>query len=107
VGTDNSVTYRAADGGTYKFVPKTGGGWTMPAGLNATITAFTTTAVTLRFNDTGHTNFYEKVNGVFRLAYAGDHYSNAADRIAYAYDSDSRLQTSVLEHLDFAVRLVR
>jgi len=93
VGTDNSVTYRAADGGTYKFVPKTGGGWTMPAGLNATITAFSTTAVTLRFNDTGHTNFYEKVNGVFRLAYAGDHYSNAADRIAYAYDSDGRLET--------------
>lgn len=93
VGTDNSVTYRASDGGTYKFVPKTGGGWTMPAGLNATITAFSTTAVTVRFNDTGQTNFYEKVNGVFRLAYAGHQYSNAADRIAYAYDSDGRLET--------------
>ena len=93
VGLDNSVTYRAADGGTYKFVPKTGGGWTMPAGLNASITAFTATAVTLRFNDTGHTNFYEKINGVFRLAYAGDHYSNTADRIAYAYVSDGRLAT--------------
>ena len=93
VGADNSVTYRAGDGGTYKFVPKTGGGWTMPAGLNASITAFTVTAVTLRFNDTGHTNFYEKVNGVFRLAFAGDHYSNAADRIAYAYEPDGRLKT--------------
>lgn len=25
------MTYRAADCGTYKFVPKTGGGWRMPA----------------------------------------------------------------------------
>ena len=39
VGADNSVTYTAADGGTYKFVPKTPSGWTMPAGLNASITA--------------------------------------------------------------------
>jgi RHS repeat-associated protein len=93
VGADNSVTYKATDGGTYKFVPKAGGGWTMPAGLNATITSFTATAVTLRLNDTGHTNYYEKVNGMFRLAFAGDHYSNAADRIAYAYDSDGRLGT--------------
>ncbi|MCQ6270816.1 hypothetical protein M8J71_10020 [Pseudarthrobacter sp. R1] len=93
VGADNSVTYTAADGGTYKFVPKTPSGWTMPPGLNATITAFSATAVTLRFNDTGHTNYYEKVNGVFRLAFAGDHYSNAADRIAYAYDTYGRLLT--------------
>lgn len=93
VGADNSVTYTAADGGTYKFVPKTPSGWTMPAGLNATITAFSATAVTLRFNDTGHTNFYEQVNGVFRLAFAGDQYSAAADRIAYAYDTSGRLST--------------
>ncbi len=93
VGADNSVTYTAADGGTYTFVPKTGGGWTMPAGLNATITAFSASAVTLRFNDTGYTNFYAKVGTVFRLAYAGDQYSAAADRIAYAYDTDGRLST--------------
>ncbi|NJC24236.1 RHS repeat-associated protein [Arthrobacter pigmenti] len=91
VGTDSSVTYTAADGGTYKFMPKSGGGWTMPPGLNASIAAFSSTAITLRFNDTGHTNFYQKISGVFRLAYAGDHYSATADRIAYAYDSSGRL----------------
>lgn len=52
--------------------------------------------MTLRFNDTGHTNYYEKVGGVFRLAFAGDQYSNAADRIAYAYDSYGRLATITL-----------
>jgi RHS repeat-associated protein len=93
VGADNSVTYTAADGGTYKFVPKTPSGWTMPPGLNASITAFSATAVTLRFNDTGDTNFYEKVNGVFRLAFAGMQHSAAADRTAYAYDTYGRLLT--------------
>ena len=93
VGTDNSVTYTAADGGTYKFVPKTGGGWTMPPGLNATVTALSGTAATLRFNDTGNTNFYENVGGVYRLAFTGDDYSATADRIAYAYDADGRLDT--------------
>jgi RHS repeat-associated protein len=93
VGADNSVTYTAADGGTYVFVPKSPSGWTMPPGLNATITAFSSTAVTLRFNDTGYTNFYQQVGGVFRLAFAGDQYSATADRIAYAYDTDGRLST--------------
>lgn len=93
VGTDNSVTYTAADGGTYTFVPKTGGGWTMPPGLNATITAFSSTAISLRFNDTGYTNDYQKVGGVFRLAYTGAQYSAAADRNVYAYDTDGRLST--------------
>ncbi|MFB0834703.1 RHS repeat-associated core domain-containing protein [Arthrobacter halodurans] len=91
VAADDTVTYTAEDGGTHRFVPKTGGGWTMPAGLNASITAFGPTAVTLRFNGTGHTNYYQLVDGVFRLAYAGDHYSAAADRTAYAYDADGRL----------------
>lgn len=91
VDASNAVTYTAPDGGTYKFVPKTGGGWTMPAGLNATITTFTASAVTLRFNDTGHTNFYQKIDGVFRLAYAGHHYSATADRVTYAYDTEGRL----------------
>lgn len=93
VGADNSVTYTAADGGTYTFVPKTGGGWTMPAGLNATITAFSSTAVSMRFNDTGYTNDYQQTGGVFRLAFAGAQYSAAADRNAYAYDSYGRLAT--------------
>lgn len=91
VAADNAVTYTAPDGGTYKFVPKAGGGWTMPAGLKASITAFSATAVTLRFNDTGETNFYQNVDGVYRLAHTGHHYSAAADRVAYAYDTDNRL----------------
>ncbi|GAA3324735.1 hypothetical protein [Paeniglutamicibacter sulfureus] len=74
VGADDSVTYTAPDGGTYKFVPTTGGGWTRPAGLNSTITTFSATAVTLRFNDSGETNFYQNVGEVFRLAHAGHHY---------------------------------
>jgi RHS repeat-associated protein len=91
VGADNSVTYTAADGGTYKFEPKTGGGWTMPPGLNASITAFSATAITLRFNDSGETNFYQNVNGVYRLTHTGHHYSATADRNVYAYDTDGRL----------------
>ena len=87
------MTYTAADGGTYKFVPKAGGGWTMPPGLNATITAFNATAVSLRFNDTGNTNDYQQTGGVFRLAFAGTQSSAAADRNAYAYDSYGRLAT--------------
>jgi YD repeat-containing protein len=91
VGADDSVTYTAADGGTYKFVPKTGGGWTIPAGLNASITAFSATAVTLRFNDSGETNFYQNVNGTYRLTHTGHHYSATADRNVYAYDGYGRL----------------
>ena len=93
MGSDSSLTYTAADGGTYKFMPKKGGGWTMPAGLNATVTAFAPGAVSLRFNDTGYTNDYEQFGDVFRLAFAGAHYSAAADRIAYAYDTEGRLAT--------------
>jgi RHS repeat-associated protein len=91
VGADDSVTYTAPDGGTYKFVPKTGGGWTMPAGLTASITTFSATAVTLRFNDSGETNFYQNVGGVFRLAHTGHHYSASTGRNVYAYDSYDRL----------------
>ena len=93
VGADNSVTYRAPDGGTYKFVPKTGGGWTMPPGLNATIAQLTSTAAAIRFNDTGNANWYEKVGGVYRLAYTGQRHGLVADRNAYAYDSYGRLET--------------
>jgi RHS repeat-associated protein len=93
VGADNSVTYRAADGGTYKFVPKTGGGWTMPPGMNATITLLNSTAAAIRFNDTGKLNWYENVGGVYRIAYTGDRHSLVADRNAYAYDTDGRLET--------------
>jgi RHS repeat-associated protein len=96
VGADNSVTYTAPDGGTYKFVPKTGGGWTRPPGLNATVTALSATAVTLRFNDNGYNNFYENVGGVYRLAFASDRYAATADRMAYAYDTDGRLETITL-----------
>ncbi|MEZ2390713.1 hypothetical protein AB6813_14455 [bacterium RCC_150] len=56
VGGDNSVVYTAPDGGTYTFAPAGTGAWTMPPGLNATITTFTSTAVTIRFNDTGYSN---------------------------------------------------
>ncbi|PNH86161.1 RHS repeat domain-containing protein [Arthrobacter sp. AFG20] len=93
VGADNSVTYTAPDGGTYKFVPKTGGGWTTPPGLNATVTQLTSTAAAIRFNDTGNANWYENVGGVYRLAYTGDRHSLVADRNAFAYDTDGRLET--------------
>lgn len=92
MGADSSLTYTAADGGTYKFMPKKGGGWTMPAGLNATLTS-SPGAVSLRFNDTGYTNDYEQFGDVFRLAFAGTQYSGPADRIAYAYDTYGRLAT--------------
>lgn len=93
VGTDNTVTYTAADGGTYKFTPAAGDGWTMPPGLNASITEFTSTAITLRFNDSGETNYYQKAGNVFRLSYTGHHYSAPADRNTYAYDGSDRLTT--------------
>ncbi|WP_248760336.1 RHS repeat domain-containing protein [Pseudarthrobacter sp. SSS035] len=92
VGTDNSVTYTASDGGTYKFVPKTGGGWTMPPGLNATIIGLSAWQAGLRFNDTGDMNFYDQIGGgVFRLGYASTHSNNGAT--VYDYDADGRLST--------------
>lgn len=93
VSSDNRITYTAADGGTYTFVPKSGGGWTMPPGLNASITSFTSSAITLRFNETGHTNWYQKSGSVYRLDQAGDHHSGPGDRIDYSYDSDGRITT--------------
>jgi YD repeat-containing protein len=65
----------------------------MPPGLNATVTLLNSTAAAIRFNDTGHANWYENVGGVYRLAYTGDRHSLVADRNAYAYDTDGRLET--------------
>ncbi len=94
VGADNSVIYTAPDGGTYKFTPTGAGAWSMPAGLNASITAFTATAVTIRFNDTGYSNEYQKVGSVFRLVAENDQNATAPNKITYTYDS-AGLLTSI------------
>ncbi len=93
VGTDNSVTYIAPDGGAYKFVPAGAGAWTMPRGLNATITTFSSTAVTIRFNDTGFSNEYQLAGSTFRLAYQNDQNPTAPNRITYTYNAAGRLTT--------------
>ncbi|WP_043429301.1 RHS repeat-associated core domain-containing protein [Arthrobacter sp. FB24] len=93
VGTGNSVTYTAPDGGTYTFVSAGAGVWTMPPGLNATITVFTSTAITIRFNDTGFTNEYELVGSVFRLKYMNDQNASSPNRITYTYNGSGQLST--------------
>lgn len=93
-GAGNPITYRAADGGTYTFVPKTGGGYTAPPGLNATVIAHHSGSAVIRFNDTGHTNTYENVGGKYRLAYAGEQHSAFWERNEYAYDSEGGWQRS-------------
>lgn len=85
VGADNSVTYTAADGGTYKFVPS-GSAWTMPPGLNASITSFSTSAVDIRFNDTGYTNEYTKdAGGASVLSSEDDQNPASPNKITYTY----------------------
>ncbi|MEZ2390162.1 RHS repeat domain-containing protein [bacterium RCC_150] len=93
VGGDNSVVYTAPDGGTYTFAPAGTGAWTMPPGLNATITTFTSTAVTIRFNDTGYSNEYQLVGGVFRLASQDDQNASAPNKITYTYNTSGVLTT--------------
>lgn len=94
VGTDNSVIYTAPDGGTYKFVPAGAGAWSMPAGLNASITNFTASAVTIRFNDTGYSNDYQLSGSVFQLKYMNDQNATAPNRITYTYNT-AGLLTSI------------
>ncbi len=96
VGADSSVTYTAPDGGTYKFVPAGAGAVTMPPGLNATITNLTSTAVTIRFNDTGYSNDYAKVGSVFRLVSENDQNPSAPNKITYTYDT-AGLLTSITD----------
>jgi RHS repeat-associated protein len=93
VGADSSVVYTAPDGGTYKFVPAGPGAWTMPPGLNATITTFTANAVTIRFNDTGFSNEYQLAGSTFRLAYQNDQNPTAPNRITYTYNAAGQLTT--------------
>lgn len=93
VATDNSVTYTAPDGGTYKFAAAGSGQWSMPPGLNATITAFSSTAVTIRFNDTGYSNEYQYDGTNFVLKYANDQNATAPNRITYTYDTAGLLTT--------------
>ena len=92
-GQGNPVTYRAADGGTYTFVPNAVGGYTAPPGLNATVLAHHSGSAEIRFNDTGHTNSYENVGGKYRLAYTAEQHSAYWERNQYGYDSDGRLAT--------------
>lgn len=93
VGADLSVTYTAPDGGTYRFAKSGPTVWTMPPGLNATITSSTSTAVSIRFNDTGYSNDYAKVGSVFRLVSENDQNAAAPNKITYTYDAAGLLST--------------
>ncbi|WP_442545223.1 RHS repeat domain-containing protein [Arthrobacter sp. KN11-1C] len=93
VGGDNSVVYTAPDGGTYTFAPAGTGAWAMPPGLNATITTFTSTAVTIRFNDTGYSNEYTKVGSVFQLTSQDDQNATAPNKITFTYNTAGLLTT--------------
>lgn len=87
VGTDGSVTFVASDGGWYKFVPKTGGGWTMPPGLNASLTKPSASEYRIRFNDSGITNVYQSDGGTFTLRSSIDAVTPTPNTITYAYTS--------------------
>ena len=87
------IALLAVLGGAYKFVPAGAGVWTMPPGLNATITAFSSTGVTIRFNDTGFSNEYQLAGSTFRLAYQNDQNPSAPNRITYTYNAAGQLTT--------------
>ncbi len=85
--TDGSVTYVAPDGGWYRFAPKTGGGWTMPGSLNASLTKPTSTEYRIRFNDTGVTNIYQSDAGTFTLRKSIDAVVPTPNTITYTYSN--------------------
>nr|WP_232223573.1 hypothetical protein [Arthrobacter sp. FB24] len=80
----NNITYTAADGGEYTFVPNGSGGWTAPPGLNASIRSFDPFTVTIRFNDTGNSNQYIKSGAVYVLRNEDDPYSDLPNRASSA-----------------------
>lgn len=94
VTTDNKIVYTADDGGTYTFVPKTGGGFTMPPGLNASIKVFTTTDISIRFNETGYVNNYVKSGDIYVLRSQDDAVTGSPNRISY-FDTSGRLYSTL------------
>ncbi|WP_043429303.1 RHS repeat-associated core domain-containing protein [Arthrobacter sp. FB24] len=93
VDASNNITYTAADGGEYTFVPDGAGGWTRPAGLNASIRSLSATNLNINFDDTGYGNGYVKSGDVYVLRSEDDHYGDLPNRASY-YDTDGRLSAS-------------
>jgi YD repeat-containing protein len=89
----NNIIYTAQDGGEYTFVPNGSGGWTMPPGLNASITGFGPTDIGIRFNDTGYSSHYVKSGALYVLRSEDDPYGDLPNRASY-YDTNGRLSSS-------------
>lgn len=82
---NDEVTYTAPDGGWYVFKPAAGGKWTMPPGINATLTKPNVNEYRIRFNDTGVTNIYTDDGSNYSLARSIDANKNNPNTITYTY----------------------
>ncbi|MCF3138771.1 hypothetical protein LRQ04_05825 [Paenarthrobacter sp. AR 02] len=82
--TTNAVTYTAPDGGWYTFASN-GTTWTMPPGLNASLTKPNPNEYRIRFNDTGVTNVYTDDGANYSLARTIDANLTNPNTITYGH----------------------
>ncbi|MBG6181854.1 RHS repeat-associated core domain-containing protein [Arthrobacter sp. CAN_A1] len=82
---NDEVTYTAPDGGWYVFKPAGTGKWTMPPGINATLSKPNVNEYRIRFNDTGVTNIYTDDGSNYSLARSIDANKNNPNTITYTY----------------------
>jgi RHS repeat-associated protein len=83
-GGTGKVTYTAPDGGWYTFAPS-GSTWTVPAGLNASLTHPTSNEYRIRFNDTGITNVYTDDGANYALSRSFDANTTSPNTITYTH----------------------
>lgn len=81
---DGSFSYVAPDGGCYKFT-KSGTTWSVPAGINASLTSPVAGTMALRFNPSGIVNTYVNTAGVYQLTKSADKNATSANLITYTY----------------------
>ncbi len=89
----SNVIYTAPDGGWYTFV-LSGSTYTMPPGLNASLTKISTAEYQLRFNDTGITNDYQSDGINFILLDSFDSNILNPNVVNYYYSNGLLTQTS-------------
>ncbi|MBT8161711.1 sugar-binding protein [Arthrobacter sp. GN70] len=89
----SNVIYTAPDGGWYTFV-LSGSTYTMPPGLNASLTKISTAEYQLRFNDTGITNDYQSDGINFTLLDSFDANILNPNVVDYYYSNGLLTQTS-------------
>ncbi|MFF1384746.1 hypothetical protein ACFVWT_14390 [Arthrobacter sp. NPDC058288] len=99
-----AVTYTAPDGGWYTFTSTGPGTWSMPPGLNASLTKPGTNEYRIRFNDSGVTNVYTDDGANYSLSRSIDANLTNPNTITYAYtngvlDTTTDTQGRVVKYL--------